>query len=135
MTAMAVACFAISNFFRGFGIGIYITFGAPYLDDNVSKRKMPSFFAFVFAYKLLRAPFGFYMSILLIAIGSFFDLLLIYLSPRLGNLYDDDDDDEVKSNKSTLKGRLMFWKPGEKKKITIASEGGGTKIAPTKTEP
>lgn len=62
MTAVAVSCFAISNFFRGFGTSIYFTYGTPYLDDNVSKSKMPSFFAFIFAGRILGAPIGFYLS-------------------------------------------------------------------------
>lgn len=62
MTAVAVGCFAISNFFRGFGTSIYFTYGTPYLDDNVSKAKMPSFFAFIFAGRILGAPIGFYLS-------------------------------------------------------------------------
>ncbi|XP_059072226.1 uncharacterized protein LOC131873224 [Cryptomeria japonica] len=62
MTAVAVSCFAISNFFRGFGTSIYFTYGTPYLDDNVSKAKMPSFFAFIFAGRILGAPIGFYLS-------------------------------------------------------------------------
>lgn len=62
MTAVAVSCFAISNFFRGFGTSIYFTYGAPYLDDNVSKAKMPTFFAFIFAGRILGAPIGFYLS-------------------------------------------------------------------------
>lgn len=62
MTAVAVACFGISNFFRGFGTSIYFTFGTPYLDDNVSKAKMPTFFAFIFATRILGAPLGFTIS-------------------------------------------------------------------------
>ena len=62
MTMVAVACFAISNFFRGFGTSIYFTYGTPYLDDNVSKAKMPTFFAFIFAARILGAPIGFYLS-------------------------------------------------------------------------
>lgn len=62
MTMVAVTCFAVSNFFRGFGTSIYFTYGTPYLDDNVSKAKMPSFFAFIFAARILGAPIGFYMS-------------------------------------------------------------------------
>jgi len=62
MTMVAVACFAISNFFRGFGTAIYFTYGTPYLDDNVSKAKMPTFFAFTFAARILGAPIGFYLS-------------------------------------------------------------------------
>lgn len=62
MTYVAVACFAISNFFRGFGTSIYFTYGTPYLDDNVSKAKMPTFFAFIFAARLFGAPIGFYLS-------------------------------------------------------------------------
>lgn len=62
MTMVAVACFGISNFFRGFGTSIYFTYGTPYLDDNVSKAKMPSFFAFIFAARLCGAPIGFFLS-------------------------------------------------------------------------
>uniref|UniRef100_A0A6G1S8G0 Solute carrier organic anion transporter family member n=2 Tax=Aceria tosichella TaxID=561515 RepID=A0A6G1S8G0_9ACAR len=62
MTMVAVACFAISNFFRGFGTSIYFTYGTPYLDDNVSKAKMPTFFAFIFAARIFGAPIGFYLS-------------------------------------------------------------------------
>lgn len=62
MTMVAVACFAISNFFRGFGTSIYTTYGMPYLDDNVSKSKMPTFFAFIFAARIFGAPIGYYMS-------------------------------------------------------------------------
>lgn len=62
MTAVAVTCFAVSNFFRGFGTSIYFTFGTPYLDDNVSKAKMPTFFAFIFATRILGAPLGFTIS-------------------------------------------------------------------------
>lgn len=62
MTFVAVACFAISNFFRGFGTSIYFTYGTPYLDDNVSKAKMPTFFAFTFAARMLGAPIGFYFA-------------------------------------------------------------------------
>ena len=62
MTTVAVACFAISNFFRGFGTSIYFTYGTPYLDDNVSKAKMPTFFAFIFAARIFGAPIGFYFS-------------------------------------------------------------------------
>lgn len=62
MTAVAVACFGISNFFRGFGTSIYFTYGTPYLDDNVSKAKMPTLFAFIFAARIFGAPIGFYFS-------------------------------------------------------------------------
>lgn len=62
MTMVAVACFAASNFFRGFGTSIYFTYGTPYLDDNVSKAKMPTFFAFIFAARIMGAPIGFYFS-------------------------------------------------------------------------
>ena len=62
MTMVAVGCFAISNFFRGFGTSIYFTYGTPYLDDNVSKAKMPTFFAFIFAARIFGAPIGFYLS-------------------------------------------------------------------------
>jgi len=62
MTKVAVACFALSNFFRGFGTSIYFTYGTPYLDDNVSKAKMPTFFAFIFAARIFGAPIGFYLS-------------------------------------------------------------------------
>lgn len=62
MTMVAVACFGISNFFRGFGTSIYFTYGTPYLDDNVSKAKMPTFFAFIFAARLCGAPIGFFFS-------------------------------------------------------------------------
>lgn len=62
MTIVAVSCFAISNFFRGFGTSIYFTYGTPYLDDNVSKAKMPTFFAFIFAARIFGAPIGFYLS-------------------------------------------------------------------------
>lgn len=62
MTMVAVACFGVSNFFRGFGSSIYFTYGTPYLDDNVGKAEMPTFFAFVFALRILGAPVGFYMS-------------------------------------------------------------------------
>lgn len=62
MTMVAVSCFAISNFFRGFGTSIYFTYGTPYLDDNVSKAKMPTFFAFIFAARIMGAPIGFYLS-------------------------------------------------------------------------
>lgn len=62
MTAVAVAIFALSNFFRGFGTSIYFTFGTPYLDDNVSKAKMPTFFAFIFATRILGAPLGYTIS-------------------------------------------------------------------------
>jgi organic anion transporter 5A len=68
MTMVAVACFGISNFFRGFGTSIYFTYGTPYLDDNVSKAKMPTFFAFIFAARLFGAPIGFYMSSLALKI-------------------------------------------------------------------
>ncbi|GLJ59494.1 hypothetical protein SUGI_1511160 [Cryptomeria japonica] len=62
------------------------------------------------------------VSIALIAIGSIFDLIMIFLSSRLGNLYDDDG-----SNKKTMKDRLMFWKSD--KKISAAVEDGDTKEA------
>lgn len=62
MTTVAVACFGISNFFRGFGTSIYFTYGTPYLDDNVSKAKMPTFFAFTFAVRIFGAPIGFFLS-------------------------------------------------------------------------
>lgn len=62
MTRVAIACFALSNFFRGFGTSIYFTYGTPYLDDNVSKAKMPTFFAFIFAARIFGAPIGFYLS-------------------------------------------------------------------------
>lgn len=62
VTAVAVACFGVSNFFRGFGYSIYLTYGTPYLDDNVSKTKMPMFFGFVFAAKVFGAPLGFLLS-------------------------------------------------------------------------
>lgn len=62
MTMVAVACFGISNFFRGFGTSIYFTYGTPYLDDNVSKAKMPTLFAFIFAARIFGAPIGFYLS-------------------------------------------------------------------------
>lgn len=44
MTMVAVLLFGLSNFFRGFGTSIYFTYGTTYLDDNVSKAKMPTFF-------------------------------------------------------------------------------------------
>lgn len=62
MTMVAVGCFALSNFFRGFGTSIYFTYGTPYLDDNVSKAQMPTFFAFIFAARLFGAPLGFFLS-------------------------------------------------------------------------
>lgn len=62
MTFVAVGLFAASNFFRGFGTSIYFTYGTPYLDDNISKAKMPAFFGFVFAARILGAPIGFYFS-------------------------------------------------------------------------
>lgn len=62
MTIVAVACFGISNFFRGFGTSIYFTYGTPYLDDNVSKAKMPTFFAFIFAARIFGAPIGFILA-------------------------------------------------------------------------
>lgn len=62
MTAVAVFCFGASNFFRGFGTSIYFTYGTPYLDDNVSKSKMPLFFAFTFAARILGTPIGYYLS-------------------------------------------------------------------------
>ncbi|KAG9509470.1 Solute carrier organic anion transporter family member 74D [Fragariocoptes setiger] len=62
MTMVAVAIFGASNFFRGFGTSIYYTYGTPYLDDNVSKKKMPLFFGIVFSMRILGAPLGYFLS-------------------------------------------------------------------------
>lgn len=62
VTFVALFCFAASNFMRGFGTSIFFTYGSPYLDDNVSKSKMPIIFACIFASRLFGAPMGLLMS-------------------------------------------------------------------------
>lgn len=62
MTMVAVIIFGVSNFFRGFGTSLYFTYGTPYLDDNVSRSKMPAFFGFIFSMRIFGAPLGFYLT-------------------------------------------------------------------------
>lgn len=62
VTFVALTCFALSNFMRGFGTSIFFTYGSPYLDDNVSKSQMPIIFACIFASRLFGAPMGLLMS-------------------------------------------------------------------------
>lgn len=50
------------------------------------------------------------VAIVLVALGSVFDLIMIMLSPRLGNLYEDDDGSPtVMSKINKFFSRLKFW--------------------------
>lgn len=62
VTSMALFVFGASNFMRGFGATLFFTYGAPYIDDNVSKAKMPLLFACIFASRVVGFPIGNFVS-------------------------------------------------------------------------
>lgn len=62
VTSMALFLFGASNFMRGFGATLFFTYGAPYIDDNVSKAKMPLLFACIFASRVVGFPIGNFVS-------------------------------------------------------------------------